>query len=63
MAPFPTVRLKKHKPAVQTTLRVYCCCRLPYVLEYLNPQNIPEDETVDMIHSIVFVNAGTIMIM
>ena len=49
MNPFPTVALREHKPAIKTTLKVNCCCRLPYVLDHLNPSNVPGDDTTERI--------------
>ena len=49
MSPFPKVASKEHKPAIKATLNVYCCCRLPYVLDHLLPRDVPADETTKMV--------------
>lgn len=50
MSPFPIVASKEHKLAIKATLNVYCCCRLPYVLDHLLPINVPADDiTTEMV--------------
>ena len=48
MTPFPSLPSPKNKP-VNKKLRVHCSCRLPYILEYMKPQDIPKDEPNEMI--------------
>ena len=48
MSPFPSNTYNKPKPLIKD-LRVYCCCRLPFVLEHMKKDEVPVNEETRMI--------------
>jgi len=48
MSPLPSAESQKNKP-FNEKMRVHCSCRLPYILEYLKPQEVSKGEMTDMI--------------
>ena len=48
MSPFPSAESQKNN-AINKKIRVHCSCRLPCILEYMKPQDVPKGKMTRMI--------------
>ena len=52
MTPFPSSSATKSRPTTMN-IKLYCSCRMPYVLEHVKKQDVPSDEDTKMVQCMI----------